>query len=126
MAFIKHGLSIGIERIDNKLFLSLKALGTLTHQDYETITPMIEAALAEVKDPQVDVLLDASELEGWQLRAAWDDFKIGLKHNNKFRKIAIYGNQKWQQNIAVIGNWFISGELKYFQQAEPAIKWLQQ
>ena len=124
MTLIKHGLSIGIERVDNKIFLSLKAVGTLTHADYEIITPMIDAALAEVKNPQVDVLLDASELDGWDLRAAWDDFKLGLKHNNQFGKIAIYGNKKWQKNIAAIGNWFISGELKYFPQADQAIEWL--
>lgn len=126
MTSIKHGLSIGLERVDNKIFLSLKAVGTLTHADYEIINPMIDAALAEIKDPQVDVLLDATELDGWELRAAWDDFKLGLKHNNEFRNIAIFGNKKWQKHIAKIGNWFITGELKYFQDAEQAISWLQQ
>ncbi len=41
MSIKKHGLSIGIERVDNNFFLSLKAVGKLTHEDYETITPMI-------------------------------------------------------------------------------------
>ena len=122
----KHGLSIGIERVDNKIFLALKAVGTLSHADYKIISPMIDAALAEVKDPEVDVLLDATELEGWELRAAWDDLKLGLKHNNEFRHIAIYGNKKWQENIAKISNWFITGELQYFQHADQAIEWLQQ
>ena len=41
MSLKKHGISIGIERVDEDIFLSLKVVGKLTHQDYETITPMI-------------------------------------------------------------------------------------
>ena len=124
MKFKRHGFSIGIERTGNNFFLSLKAQGKLTHKDYETITPMIDSALAEVKDPKVKVLVDGTELEGWEARAAWDDFKIGLKHGNEFEKIAIYGNKKWQEVIAKVGGWFISGELVYFENEEDAITWL--
>ena len=124
MKFKRHGFSIGIERTGNNFFLSLKAQGKLTHKDYETITPMIDSALAAVKDPKVKVLVDGAELEGWEARAAWDDFKIGLKHGNEFEKIAIYGNKKWQEVIAKVGGWFISGELVYFENEEDAITWL--
>lgn len=86
MNIVRHGLSIGIERTGNHFFLSLKASGKLTHEDYEIITPMIDSALATVKTPKVDALIDGSELQGWQIRAAWDDFKIGLKHGNEFEK----------------------------------------
>jgi hypothetical protein len=41
----RHGLSIGIERVDSEFFLALKAVEKLTHQDYEVITPLLEAAL---------------------------------------------------------------------------------
>lgn len=124
MKTIKHGLSIGIERIDNEFFLSLKAVGTLTHSDYEVITPLIDSALAQVKHPKVNVLVDGTELEGWELRAAWDDFKLGLKHNNEFEKIAIYGNKNWQKITAKIGAWFLSGEIKYFDNLDDALIWI--
>ena len=124
MEHIKHGLSIGIERIDDHFFLSLKAIGKLTHADYEIITPMIDSALAQVITPQVNVLIDGTELEGWELRAAWDDLKLGLKHNNQFNKIAIYGNKNWQEMLAKIGAWFMSGEVKYFITHSDAIDWL--
>lgn len=45
----RHGLSIGIERTGNEFFLTLKAQGTLTHDDYKIITPLINSALSEVK-----------------------------------------------------------------------------
>jgi len=119
-----HGLSIGIERIESHFFLKLKAVGTLTHKDYEIINPLVDAALNGVTQPEIDVLIDGTELEGWELRAAWDDFKFGLKHNNEFKKIAIYGNKNWQEITAKVGSWFISGEIKYFDDNEKAITWL--
>ena len=124
MNIVKHGLSIGIERMGSDFFLTLKAVGKLTHKDYQLITPMIDSALAVVNEPKVNVLIDGTELEGWELRAAWDDFKLGLKHNNEFNKISIYGNKNWQEIVAKVGAWFITGEIKYFDNLADAINWL--
>ncbi len=124
MTQIRHGLSIGIERINSDFFLSIKATGKLTHEDYQQITPMIDSALQGVDDPKVNLFFDGSELEGWELRAAWDDFKLGMKHKKEFSRIAIYGNKKWLEMSAKIGNWFISGEIKYFEDSKSALSWL--
>ena len=56
--------------------------------------------------------------------AAWDDFKLGAKHSKEFKKIAIYGNKEWQERMAKIGNWFITGDIEYFENATAAIDWL--
>ena len=125
MSITRHGLSIGIEKVGNDFFLSLKAIGKLTHEDYEKINPMIDSALEGITDPKIKVFIDGSELEGWELRAAWDDFKLGLKHGGEFSKIAIFGNKKWQEYSAKIGSWFISGDVEYFEDADKALTWLQ-
>ena len=77
----KHGLSIGIERVGNDFFLSLKAIGKLTHEDYELITPMIDSALSEVKMPSVNVLIDGTEMSrseerrvGNECRSRWSPY----------------------------------------------------
>ncbi len=121
----RHGLSIGIERVGDEFFLSLKAVGTLTHADYEVINPLIDSALAGISTPKIKALVDGTELDGWELRAAWDDFQLGLKHGSEFDKIAIYGNKKWQEYTAKIGSWFISGDVKFFQDYDAALQWLQ-
>jgi len=126
MSTIRHGLSIGIERVGNEFFLSLKATGTLSHEDYNKINPMVDAALEGISDPKIKAFIDGSDLEGWEARAAWDDFKFGLKHGKQFEKIAIYGNKKWQEYTAKVGSWFVSGEVKYFEDVETALKWLQE
>ena len=124
MSTTKHGLSVGMERVGTVCYVSIQASGLLTHEDYKVITPILESAIAGVTGPKIRVLFDASEFKGWELRAAWDDFKIGLKHGNEFSKIAIYGNQHWQEWAAKIGSWFISGEVKFFEDHGAALSWI--
>ncbi len=100
----RHGFSIGIERTGERFFLVFKAVGRLTHDDYEEITPLIDAALSAVERPRVNALVDATELEGWESRALWDDCRLGLRHGSAFDKIAIWGDRRWQEMAARIGS----------------------
>ncbi len=120
----RHGLTIGIERVNEEFFLTLKATGKLTHEDYEVITPMLDGALAAVENPRIKAFIDATELQGWEARAAWDDFRLGVKHGRQFAKVAILGNKKWQSYAAKLASWFVSGEVQYFEDAQSAEEWL--
>lgn len=120
----RHGFHIGIERINAHYLLSVSVCGTLTHQDYQRIAPMIASALAPVDEQLVDVLIDVTELQGWELRAAWDDFSLGLQHGNKFNRVAIIGSHRWHQYAAKVANWFVSGEVRYFKSTAAALGWL--
>jgi len=124
MTIVRHGLSVGLERVGNEFFWSLRVAGKLRHEDYEIIVPMLEAAMEGVDDPHVRVFIDATQLEGWEMRAAWDDLKLGLKHGREFSKIAIVGNSQWQALGTRIASWFISGEAKYFEDEKSAMEWL--
>jgi hypothetical protein len=120
----RHGISIGVERISDEFLLSFRIVGKLTHQDYQKMTPMLDSALEGVKEPKIKAYVDILELEGWELRAAWDDFKLGLKHGREFTRIAVVGNKKWQEVGAKVGSWFISGESQYFEDEDAALSWL--
>jgi hypothetical protein len=124
MTISRHGLSIGLERGGAEFYLTLTAIGTLTHADYEVITPLIDSALEGVKDPKIRAVIDARELEGWEARAAWDDFKLGLKHGNQFARAALVGNQRWQEMAAKLGSWFMSGDVQYFEDIDAAVAWV--
>ena len=124
MGIERHGLSIGIERSGEEIYLTLKAIGKLTHEDYQIINPMLDSTLQGIGQPRVKVLVDGTELDGWEARAMWDDLKLGLKHGSEFVKIAIYGNRRWQELSAKIGSWFMSGEVRYFDNLAEALLWL--
>ena len=120
----RHGISIGMFRAGDEYFMSMKVVGTLTHADYEKINPILDAATVGMREPKIKILVDLSEFDGWEARAAWDDFSLGLKHGNHFEKLAIYGHKNWQDIAAKIGSWFIGGEMKAFKDRAEALEWL--
>lgn len=124
MSIERHGLSIGLERSGSDFYLRLSACGKLTHDDYKQITPMLDSALEGVDHPKIKALFDTRELEGWESRAAWDDFKLGLKHGREFEKIAVVGHKRWQEMGTKLCGWFISGDAKFFEDIESAYAWL--
>ena len=124
MSVKRRGLSIGVCCIEGKSFVEMRAIGKLTHEDYQTITPMIEDAIAASDDNCVDVLADLREFEGWEARAAWDDFKLGMKYRKSWSRIALVGNKKWEQWAAKVAGWFVGGEAKYFEDIDAALQWI--
>ena len=120
----RHGISIGLERTGDIIFLRIKAIGKLTHKDYEVLSPMLDSAVQAVEHPQIKAFVDVIELDGWELRAAWDDFKLGMKHGREFSRIAIVGDQPWEKVAAKVAGWFISGETEYFEDPDEAMSWL--
>ena len=120
----RHGISIGLERTGDVIYLQLKAVGQLTHKDYEVLTPMLDNAVKAVEHPKIQALVDISELDGWELRAAWDDFKLGVKHGKEFSRIALVGNKPWEETATKVAGWFIAGEARYFEDESAAMEWL--
>jgi len=124
MYTVRHGLSVGMERCNGSFLLSLKVIGKLTHEDYEIVVPMLENSISGISHPDIHVLVDATELEGWEMRAAWDDLKLGLKHGREFSRVAIVGNKTWEKVASKIGGWFIAGEMRLFEDVPSALDWL--
>ena len=120
----RHGISIGIERVGDEFYLFIKLNGKLTHTDYNEIIPFIESSLSAVKKPKLKVLVDMSDFEGWESRAAWDDFRFALRHGSEFDKIALYKSSVIDTFVAKVSAWFLSGEVKNFDDYDKAYEWL--
>ncbi len=124
MSSTEHGLSFGISRINGDFYMNMKVVGKLTHDDYEIMTPMLENAIKDVREPKIRAIVDLTEFDGWELRAAWDDLKLGVKHGREFSKTALLGNNNWEKLATKISNWFTSGKIKYFEDRQEALAWL--
>jgi len=120
---ITPNMDINIEPKGSVLNVTLKATGKLTHGDYEVMVPMMDQAIKSMPNVKVNMLLDATEFEGWELEAAWDDFKFGMEYKDIFVKIAIVGTEKWQSYMAKMGDWFMDGEVKFFYDLAEAQEW---
>ena len=121
---ITQNMAIDIQPNGTLLDVTLKATGTLTHNDYTIMVPMLQRAIEAMPTMKINMLLDATEFTGWEAQAAWDDFKFGLEYKDKFLKIAIVGTKQWQEYISKMGDWFIHGEVKFFYDLEEAKSWI--
>ena len=121
----EHGFSVGISRVDDAFFMKIKAIGKLTHGDYEMMIPMLEKSIEGIQHPDIKIVFDATEFNGWELRAAWDDFKFGMKHLTQFKKMAVIGNKKWHEFATKVAGWFmITSEIEYFENMDDVSNWI--
>jgi hypothetical protein len=120
----EHGISIGINQLNDIFYIKMEIKGKLTHQDYTYMIPIIENTIKNTPHPKIKILVNALHLEGWELETMWDDLKFGLKHNKEFEKIAYVGSKTWEEYGIKLSNWFTSGELKFFEDELSAKKWL--
>lgn len=121
----RHGISIGIERNGDDFYLSFIATGSLTHEDYERMVPLLESALIGIREPDIHALADLRALEGMSLHAVWDDLKLGFSHGKEFKKMAVLGKGGLQEWMSKIADWFTPGEVRFFEEKEKALDWLQ-
>ena len=80
--------------------IGLRLSGTLHDADYKSFVPAVEQIIAG--QGKVRVFMEFQDLRGWDLHAAWDDLKFGLKHYADFDRIALVGKRRWQKWMAQV------------------------
>ena len=120
----ENGISVGITRVDKFFFVKVKLVGTITYNDYENMVPMLKYTVQNSVNPKVKVFIDATEFNGWELRAAWDDFRYSMEFKELITKVAYVGTKTWEEYGVKIGSWFIDGDIKFFNSTEDAYDWL--
>jgi len=120
----EHGISIAVKRSQKRLFIEITMQGKLTHKDYAVFVPIVDKALKEAKGLEADLLIDMRQFTGWEMLAAWDDLKFGLKHRNDFTKMAIIGDKKWEEVSVQMMSHLMKGKTKHFKKREKALVWI--
>ena len=115
---------IAAVQTDSPKIVGFRFSGKLHDEDYKSFVPAIDAVVAS--EGKVRLLLQFEDFHGWDLHAAWDDFKFGLKHYSDFDRIAMVGDRKWEAWLATLGKPFTKATMKYFNasEADAAWKWL--
>jgi len=107
-----------LERSEGNV-LAVKASGKLTHADYATFLPRLEALLAAYG--KVRVLFELEDCRGWELGAAWDDLKFTFKHGADVERCAVVGEKKWHEIMTKLAKPFF--RVKYFDKSEMGEAW---
>ncbi|MBK1722288.1 STAS/SEC14 domain-containing protein [Thiocystis violacea] len=104
--------------------LGFKMTGKLHDEDYRGFVPILEESLA--KQGNLSLLAEFADFHGWDLHAAWDDFKLGIEHYSDFERIALVGDTAWERWMTPFCKPFTRATVKYFDrgEGEQARAWL--
>ncbi|MDJ0600839.1 MAG: STAS/SEC14 domain-containing protein [Crocosphaera sp.] len=86
--------------VKNDLVLALEAEGKVTGDDYQSvIIPAVEDKLRQYK--KIRLLYEiGNHFSGFDLKAVWEDFKLGITHWRDFEKIALVSDIQWIRIIS--------------------------
>lgn len=98
--------------------LAVHVSGKLAKADYERFVPEFERLVSQ--HGKLRLLFDMTNFHGWELSAAWEDFKFGIEHFTDIDRLAMVGEQQWQQGMAIFCKPFTQAVVRYFDHADTA------
>ena|SRR5713101_7361315 len=98
--------------------LAVEVSGKLTQQDYDQLIPSWKAVIA--RHGKMRLLFVMRDFRGWELQAAWDDFRFALAHDAQVERVAMVGEKKWQEWMTKIASWFVGTDVRYFDVSQRA------
>ena len=114
-----------LNQLDGGQILEVAVTGKLSHEDYRNFVPEFERLASEHE--KISLLFEMRQFHGWEIKAAWDDLKLGFKHHDDVERVAMVGEKKWQRWMTEFAKPFTGAELRYFEntEREKALAWLQ-
>jgi hypothetical protein len=105
--------------------LALKLSGKLHDADYQACTPLFQKAAAAGPFRLLAVLED---FHGWDLHAAWDDFKLGMEVEGSLERMALVGDGALATWMTRLSKPFTKAQVRQFHAGEQAaaLAWLQE
>lgn len=104
--------------------LAVHVSGKLVKDDYTEFVPAFERLVRQHRN--LRILFDMTDFHGWEVGAAWEDFKFGVDHFSDIERMAMVGEKKWQEAMTVFVKPFTKAQVRYFDHAKAteARKWL--
>ena len=105
--------------------IGVRVTGTLTSSDYEELRPKLEQRTREHGPLRVLILME--DWHGWDsLMALWEDLKTDVRLNEHVERLAMVGEEDWEQWMTEISKPFARGTLRYFDvdELEEAWSWV--
>ena len=111
-------VEVNLEERAGQKILVARASGKLSKEDYEVFVPAMERLIKE--QGKIRVLFEMQDFHGWEAGALWEDIKFDLKHFADIERLAMVGDQKWEEWMAKFCQPFTTAEIRYFDQSHAA------
>lgn len=104
-------------------FVAIECTERLTKLDVDVIGALLESQIEEYH--KIALFVEMKDFHGWARGGLWADTKFDLKHHGDFTRIAIVGDQKWEEWMAVLSKPFTSAKVRYYEasQRDSAMNW---
>lgn len=109
-------MSESLEILSRGKLLHVKVTGKLTKGSYEEIAPLVDELVAE--HGKLRILFETHDFHGWTAGALWEDIKFDFKHWKDIERLAIVGESKWEEGMAVFCKPFTSATIQYFDHSK--------
>ncbi len=102
--------------------LGVRVSGTVTGDDYERFRPVIDARVRE--HGAVRLLIHMHDFDGWDdLEAMWEDAKLDAAHYADVERLAMVGEERWQDWVTRLTDLLVPGDVRYFDEADLDEAW---
>jgi len=105
--------------------ISAKLSGKISKSDVEIVHSKIHNILKN--SDKVDFYFEMENFDGYTIKGFWEDIKTDASHLSDYGKMAFVGENKWQEWVAKVTDFFTSSDVKYFdlKDKEVAKTWIE-
>ena len=107
--------------VSEKNIFAFRVNGRLTDDDYQQFLPRIDELVKA--HGRISLLIELDNFRGWELKAAWDDLKYGVEHEDDFERIAIVGEKRWHGWFVKLASAMSSTDIRYFDHDDLQAAW---
>jgi len=119
-------MAVKLQELDDGKVLEVSVSGMLRQQDYPQFVPAFERYVHD--HDKVRVLFDMDDFHGWDMNSMWDEVKFDAENFRHIDRLAMVGEQRWQQWMATFCKPFVEARIRYFDHDDKskAVEWLEQ
>lgn len=109
-------MSVTVQLEPGNDVVHVRLSGKLTKADYEAFAPELERYVEQ--HGKLKLLVETDDFHGWDAAALWADIKFSVRHFDDVARLAIVGEKKWEQGMAMFCKPFTTASVRYFDKAE--------
>ncbi len=112
-----------IQKLDESSgnIIGFKLHGRLTDSEFQAFAEEISTAIAD--KGKIRLLMIVDYPQNFELKAAWDDLVLWIKHIGDIERLAIIGQKEWEKWLVLLEKPFIHTEVKYYKTSNIKDAW---
>jgi len=95
---------------------------TLTEDDFDTIVPHLKDLFEDHLTTRVLFVLD--DVDAWEPDEKWSDWAFDVRHAQEVDKIAVVGDDPWDQWIEKMEFLFPGAQIRVGDDKDEALEWI--